>query len=150
MRIATSRPSGQSFEQTAMTPLIDIVFQLLIFFVCASTGHLRELLLPADLAAGGTQSEAPQKPDAPLSQVWIKLRLDGDVTVTQVEGTDYRPGDNLHDVLRELADVANDVPLILDIAADVPLGSVVDIVDLCRSAGFVSINFAAEAKEATP
>lgn len=133
-----------------MTPLIDIVFQLLIFFVCASTGHLREFLLPADLAGGGTQSEAPQKKDSPLSQVWIRLRLDDEVTITQVEGTDYRPEDNLRDVLQQLAEAANDVPLILDIAGDVPLGSVVEIVDLCRASGFVSINFAAEPQAAAP
>lgn len=130
-----------------MTPLIDIVFQLLIFFVCASTGHLREFLLPADLTGGGMQTEAPQASEAPLSQVWIKLRLDGDITVTEVEGTDYRPGDNLRDVLFGLADAAREVPLILDIAGDVPLGSVVGMVDLCRSAGFESINFAAEAED---
>jgi len=145
MRIPSSQNRTQSFEQTSMTPLIDIVFQLLIFFVCASTGHLREFLLPTDLAGGGTQAQAPAKPEAPVSQVWIRLRLDGDETVTEVEGTDYRAGDGqLRLVLFALADAARDVPLILDIAGDVPLGSVVGIIDLCRAGGFESINFAAE------
>ena len=31
-----------------MTPLIDVVFLLLIFFVCASTGQIRESLLPTN------------------------------------------------------------------------------------------------------
>src|SRR3954471_23619417 len=111
MRIANSRHRGQTFEQTAMTPLIDIVFQLLIFFVCASTGHLRELLLPTDLTGGGTQTEVPQKIDAPLSQVWSKLRLEEDVPITEIEGTPYRPEDNVREVLFALAEAAKDVPL---------------------------------------
>lgn len=144
MRIPTSHERSQSFEQTAMTPLIDIVFQLLIFFVCASTGHLRELILPTDLNGSGTQSPLAEPQDAPVSQVWIRLRREHEDTVTQIEGTDYRPEDNLRGVLFALADAARDVPLILEIAGDVPLGDVVGLVDLCRSAGFESINFAAE------
>jgi biopolymer transport protein ExbD len=144
MRIPASRERNLSFDQTAMTPLIDIVFQLLIFFVCASTGHLREFLLPTDLAGGGTQTEAPQRPDAPVSQVWIRLKIDGDATVTEIEGTTYERGDDVRSVLRALAEAASDVPLILDIAGDVPLGDVIELVDLCRSSGFQSINFAAE------
>jgi biopolymer transport protein ExbD len=146
MRIPASRERNLSFDQTAMTPLIDIVFQLLIFFVCASTGHLREFLLPTDLAGGGTQTEAPQRPDAPVSQVWIRLKIDGDATVTEIEGTTYERGDDVQSVLRALAEAASDVPLILDIAGDVPLGDVIELVDLCRSSGFQSINFAAEKK----
>lgn len=129
-----------------MTPLIDIVFQLLIFFVCASTGHLRELILPTDLTGGGTPSAISEPVDAPVSQVWIRLRRERDVTVTQIEGTDYRPEDDPRGVLFALAQAARDVPLILDIADEVPLGDVVGLIDLCRSAGFESINFAAEKK----
>ena len=144
MRIPTSRSRNLSFDQTSMTPLIDIVFQLLIFFVCASTGHLRELLLPTDLAGGGTQTEAPRNVEAPISQVWIHLRLEDGVTVTDIEGTVYRPEDNVRGVLTQLAEAVRDVPLILDIDGDVPVGEVVGIVDLCRAVGFESINFAAK------
>jgi biopolymer transport protein ExbD len=144
MRIPASRTRSASFDQSAMTPLIDIVFQLLIFFVCATTGHIREFLLPTDLAAGGTKTEIPQKVEAPVSQVRIHLRRDGDVTATEVEGTVYRPEDNVRDVLFALASAAPDVPLILEIDGDVPMGDVVAIVDICRSAGFESVHFAAQ------
>ncbi len=127
-----------------MTPLIDIVFQLLIFFVCASTGHLRELLLPTDLTGGGTQSTTPANPQAPIAQVWIRLRVKDAVTITDIEGTSYQPGDTLRTTLFALAEAARESPLILDISGDVPLGDVVQIVDLCRSAGFTSIHFAAQ------
>lgn len=145
MRIPTSRSNNAALDQAAMTPLIDIVFQLLIFFVCATTGHLREFLLPTDLAGGGVAAQVPQKPpEAPVSKVRIHLRLDGDVTVTEIEGTAYRPEDNVRGVLFTLAKAAPDVPLILDIDGEVPLGDVVGIVDVCRAAGFESVLFAAE------
>lgn len=147
MQIPSSRSRSTNYDQAAMTPLIDIVFQLLIFFVCASTGHLRELLLPTDLAGGGMAAEIPQKVDAPVAQVWIRLKVEAGITVTEVEGTDYRPEDNVRGVLQELAQAVRDVPLILDIAGDVPLGDVVGLVDICRSAGFESIHFAAERRE---
>ena len=37
-----------------MTPMIDVVFLLLVFFVCASVGQLPDFLLPAKLAPGVT------------------------------------------------------------------------------------------------
>ncbi len=145
MRIPSARSRGLGFEQT-MTPLIDIVFQLLIFFVCASTGHLREFLLPTDFAAGGIAAEVAQPPvDRPISRVWIRLLRDGDITLTEIEGTTYRPADNVRGLLRNLAEVADDAPLVLQIADDVPLGDVVGIVDNCKSAGFKSVQFAADA-----
>lgn len=143
MKIPTSQSRREANDQSAMTPLIDIVFQLLIFFVCATTGHLREYLLPTDLAGSGTPTEAPQVVDQPVSQVWIRLRVENEVTVTDVEGTIYRPGDDLRSVLFALAESVPDVPLILDIADEVPLGEVIGLVDVCRAAGFASINFAA-------
>ena len=50
MRIPTSRDRGGFDANITMTPMIDIVFQLLIFFICASTGTVRDLLLETDLA----------------------------------------------------------------------------------------------------
>ncbi|MFO0917556.1 MAG: biopolymer transporter ExbD [Planctomycetaceae bacterium] len=149
MRIPAARSRSPGFEQT-MTPLIDIVFQLLIFFVCASTGHLREFLLPTDFAAGGIAAQVAQIPiDRPISRVWVRLVRAGDVTLTEIEGTAYRPEDNVRSLLRNLAEVADEAPLILEIEDDVPVEDVVGIVDDCKSAGFQSVQFSAEASAAS-
>lgn len=149
MRIPTAHRRSLAFDQTTMTPLIDIVFQLLIFFVCASTGHLREFLLPTDLAAGGTPTEIPQHVEAPISHVWIRLHRDGDLTITEIEGTPYRPEDNMSGLLRQLAQAAEDAPLILEIDGEVPMGDAISVFDQCKGAGFKSIQFAADAKRDT-
>ena len=39
-----------------MTPMIDVVFLLLIFFVCASIGQIPESLLPTPLNSGSIDS----------------------------------------------------------------------------------------------
>ena len=53
MRIPTRR---HEVENNSMTPMIDVIFQLLIFFVCASAGQTLESHLPTELAAGTTES----------------------------------------------------------------------------------------------
>ena len=44
-----------------MTPMIDVVFLLLVFFICASAGAMSEKLLPAELTgASATAATAEQ------------------------------------------------------------------------------------------
>ncbi len=131
--------------QASMTPLIDVVFQLLIFFMCASTGHLRELLLPTDFAAGATGQRSAQPIERPLGEVWVRLRRELDETIMRVEAREFRELSDLEETLRALASAANEIPVILDINGDVPLGDAVGVYDTCRAAGFRSISFAAEA-----
>lgn len=146
MRIPTSRQRASQVDmQTAMTPLIDVVFQLLIFFICASTGHMKELLLPTDFRAGAVGAAATPDVEKPLGEVWIKLKRDGDETIALLEGREIRDLTQLEATLRALAQAATEIPVILDIAADVPLGDVIRVYDACRAAKFRSVNFAADA-----
>jgi len=127
-----------------MTPLIDVVFQLLIFFICASTGHLRELLLPTDFSAGAVGDKAPREIEKPLGEVRIKLRREIDTTIFQAEGRDFYELDDLAVLLRGLAETAIEIPVILEIEGDVPLGDAVNVYDVCRAIQFRSIHFAAD------
>jgi biopolymer transport protein ExbD len=146
MRIPTSHSRRTPVDlQGAMTPLIDVVFLLLIFFICASTGHLRELLLPADFTAGAVSDQAREPVERPLGEVWIRLSRDADVTVMQVEGREFRELEELAESLKALAAEAGEIPVILDIHGDVPLGDAISVYDTCRAARFRSISFAAEA-----
>lgn len=146
MRIPTAHSRRTPIDlQTAMTPLIDVVFQLLIFFICASTGHLRELLLPTDFSAGALGDQSATPVERPLGEVWIRLSREFDETVMRVESLEFRRFEELEATLLSLAKTANEIPVILDIGGDVPLGDAVEVFDACRASGFRSINFAAEA-----
>jgi biopolymer transport protein ExbD len=143
MRIPASHRSRSALSTATMTPMIDIVFQLLIFFICASVGHLREQILPTDFAAG-TVRDAAEPVEQPLGEVWIRLRRDGDQTVPTVEGTPYPDWPRFTAVLTTLSETAAEIPVILDIAGDVPVGDALRVYDACRAAGFQSLSFAAE------
>lgn len=131
-----------------MTPMIDVVFLMLIFFVCASVGQTIESLLPTELAAGSIESVEPMEVEKPLGEVWLRLRVEGAHTVVEVNERVYDDFGALEATLMDLAELAPEIPVILDIAAEVPMGDVIRVYDTCREADFVSIHFAAEPKEA--
>ena len=150
MRIPSNFHRSDEREDQAMTPMIDMVFLLLVFFVCASIGHIRESLLPTEFAAGSLEStEAP--PPQPFGEVWLFLRQSDGETVVQVNrgGEEYTDFEQLTQTLAALAGATTEIPVILDIEPDVPLGRMIAVYDACRAAGFQSINFATE-PEAAP
>lgn len=151
MRIPTSHQSGRPTENSSMTPMIDVVFLLLIFFVCASVGQLRELLLPTDLAAGSIESATPVDQPKPLGEVWLHLeRRNGNETVIKLNDREYTDFGELQTTLRELAEIASEIPVILDTEPDVPMGDMIRVYDTCRAANFDTIQFAVESPGSTP
>lgn len=150
MRIPHSPPeSGISFN-SAMTPMIDVVFQLLIFFVCAAIGQRIEFDAPADLSGGSTNAAQIQQRKELLDPVWVLLRLSDGQTKTLVQLN--REGPVFEDVaefqanLNALAELGREeIPVILDIAPEVPAGDMLTIYDICRQARFQEILFATQA-----
>ena len=144
MRIPSSRKRGSQVDmQTAMTPLIDVVFQLLIFFICASTGHMKELLLITDFRAGETSANGQKDREKPLGEVWIRIRRMNEATTYLLEEREFRDPNQLNETLKTLASTTREIPVILDIQKEVPLGDLIQVYDFCRTARFRSINFAA-------
>jgi biopolymer transport protein ExbD len=132
-----------------MTPMIDVVFQLLIFFICTASFQVAEELLPTSLAAAdGAGSPTPIE-IAPDQQVVVRgVRV---AARTQWTVND-RPGgslDEVEQVLRAVGEIDRTLPIILDVAPDVPLGDMIDVYDLSRIIGFEQIQFAAERDVAT-
>ena len=146
MRIPQQHARDQDFG--AMTPMIDIVFLLLIFFVVTASGQVRVALLPTELSASGSvESEIMPPEPTPLTvEVWLKLTFIADQQQTTVDmnGTVYSDLTKLKSQLRTLAELGPENPVILDISGNVPLGDVVDVYDTCQAAGFDSVSFAAD------
>ena len=131
----------------AMTPMIDVVFQLMIFFVCTASFQLAEELLPTSLAvARGSSMPTPIEMEPEFERIVVRA--------TQADGrtqwvVNERPCDALvevRQVLRAAAEIDRSLPVILDVAGEVPLGDMIDVYDLCRLEGFEKIQFAAERK----
>jgi biopolymer transport protein ExbD len=140
-------------NDAAMTPMIDVVFLLLIFLLCASTNQIQESLLPTELAAGAIESDQTEAPPKPFGEVWLYLRIGpGGRSEVQVNqgGETYRDFDQLERQLKLLAEATTEIPVILDIEPKVPLGDMIRIYDLSRAAGFESINFAIDRPKTKP
>jgi biopolymer transport protein ExbD len=127
-----------------MTPMIDVVFQLLVFFICTVNFEVIEDLLPTNLAvAGSTSTATPTDVEPDLEHVVVKAAIQEGHVVWIVN---QRPCDSLaevRDVLRVVASIDASLPVILDVEPDVPLGDMIDVYDLCRLTGFEKIQFAA-------
>jgi biopolymer transport protein ExbD len=128
-----------------LTPMIDVVFNLLIFFVVASALNVQELVLKADLAETGSVPGARDvtvpEPALPVDEVRIDL-AEGSDGKTTMNGTTYTAFAELREVLRELASIAPESPVTLRIAPSVTAGELLRVYDTCREAGFVSVQFA--------
>ena len=137
-------------RRMSLTPMIDVVFLLLIFFVCASTGQIRESLLPTELSGGSIESAAAAPRERPLGEAWVRVVAPGQANGgmrIEVEGQTFSGPDRHRDLsrfLRTLAATARELPVILDIEPDVPLGEALAAYDAARSADFEAIHFAVD------
>lgn len=126
-----------------MTPMIDVVFLLLIFFVCASVGQIRESVLGTELQGSSEFSPVPRDKEPLLGEVRVRLvRGDGGGTEAELNGNRIADLADLGQTLRALAEAAQEIPVVLDIAPDIPLGDVVHVYDTCRAAQFRNVQFA--------
>jgi biopolymer transport protein ExbD len=144
-----SRDDQRDFDVN-MTPMIDVVFLLLVFFVCTTDFRAVESLLPTPLKAAGATSAAVDPPAEPpeleeLENIVIRLFLAEGQPRWEVNARVCREPAELHETLRRLAAIERRLPVVLDIDGAVPLGVAIDLYDRCRLAGFERLRFAAPA-----
>ncbi len=141
---------GLDRDYGGMTPMIDVVFNLLIFFVIGAGSFAADKLLATKLSAtSGAVATATVTEDRPLEAIDVELLLKRDAagkTVVDMNGATYADRQEIKSQLRALAEISPESPINLEIAPDVPLGDMIDIYDACRAAGFQTINFVTQAK----
>lgn len=150
------RPSPYTERRAAidlkMTPMIDVVFLLLIYFIWSSSFGVAELLMPSDVApettGAGTGPSDPQRPLPERDFEKIIVRI-----VSTPGGVAWRINDapvtsvvELQGQLQPIARIKQDAPVILHPDPEVPLGDVIDVFDLCRLVKFQKVQFAVNSK----
>lgn len=143
--IASHRDRSQSVP---MTPMIDVVFQLLIFFICTASFQQLEELLPTHMLTQGTSKVAVETKEEPERHepIIVNLAQVNGQTTWAIAGRQLSGMDEVRQVLSALGGepaLRAHLPVILDIAPDVPLGNVIDVYDLCLAIRFEKIKFAA-------
>ena len=128
----------------AMTPMIDVVFLLLIFFVCTASFQVAEQILPANFLASGTEApETDIDPEPVLETVIVKIGIPDQAVRWDVNGRLYHSLDQVHRVMAKVAEIDATVPVVFDVEGSVPIFHVIDAYDVCRQVGFAKIQFAA-------
>ncbi len=146
MRTVT-REHESSRLQLRMTPMIDVIFLLLIFFVCTASFAPPEQWLPTTFSLPGSVSQAPplESEVEELGQVVVHLLPPGSQPRWKVNQRPCATFEQLVQTLVQLARIDARVPVVLDSAGDVPMGEVVRVYDAARAAGFGRVQFAASA-----
>mgnify|MGYP002526375714 FL=1 len=131
-----------------MTPMIDVVFLLLIFFVWTSSFNVVEYALQSNVSdatagAGTAPSERPPE-EVDFHEVVVRIMwIDGQPGWS----INDRPIPALEDVRSHLAAiflVNQKAPVIIHPDGDTPLNHVIAIYDMTRLIGFKKVNLAAE------
>lgn len=128
-----------------MTPMIDVVFLLLVFFVWTASFHVVERSLPSRLmSAPGSGSASQIDPElADFDRVVIRLDWLGNQPTWQINDQPAAGLDQVRETLAAIAAIGTSVPVVIDSGPDVPLGHVIDVYDVARLEGFGEVQFAA-------
>ena len=122
-----------------MAPMIDIVFLLLIFFMCTSSFNENEGQLPAQMPQTSPQARRLIEDFDP---VHITLRSIAGGVEVQCDGQLCSDFDALYAKLEARRAIA-DVPVIIEGRKGVPFGPMVAAMDTCYRANFRRVAFSA-------
>lgn len=137
------RPPAPKAE-VAMTPLIDCVFLLLVFFMVSTTFHRQEADISFSLPGTAAQSDAVEIPDEQI----VQITEAGNVFLNDLEYD--HPGDpDMPELVKTLilfrqTAEANKVPAMITIAPEdnVRQQRIVDVLNACAAADIVNVTFA--------
>ncbi len=147
MRVPSRHDNERQPLEVKMTPMIDVIFLLLIFFVSTSSFQPPEEVLPTNMSLPGSTSEVveidPHEED--LDEIVVKVVWRQCGPRWEFNQREYQQLNQVRAVLSAIAGFQADLPVILDVEGVVPMENVIDVYDLCRQIGLQRIQFAAAA-----
>ena len=148
------RPTYQEYRSAGldakMTPMIDVIFQLQIFFLCTAGFVLPEGILPTHLPPTGAVAISVAPPPVDLEMVRIRMRGRGADFRLELNERTVQDIEELIPYLQRLASASARLPVILDISSEVLIGRVVEVYDRCLAAGLKNVSFAANRSSRQP
>lgn len=130
-----------------MTPMIDVVFLLLVFFVWNTNLQRLEFLLPGAVTQPPTEEKgagtvaAPPKPEEDFDEVVVRIVWE-EAPQWFVNQVRLRSLGELKETLANIARVNRDAPITLHPDPEVPIGDLIDAYDVVRGQGFRKLRFA--------
>lgn len=130
-----------------MTAMIDVVFLLLIFFVCTASFQAVELVLPSNLLVSSSATvDVPIEPPDELERIVVGVFAGDEGVRWTVNDQPCADRVELHQLLGAVAGVDRTLPVVVDCQDAAPLAEAIGVYDLARSLGFEKVQFAADAE----
>jgi biopolymer transport protein ExbD len=149
MRIPSPFRDRRKGIELQLTPMIDCVFLLMIYFLWSSSFAVAEMSLASKLSpptsSGASSSNEPPPAEADFPTIVVRVLWNGATPIWTMNDTPVGSLAELRQQLAAIARIKPDAPIVLDPASDVPLGDVIDVFDLSRVVGFQKVQFAASA-----
>lgn len=142
-------------SQPKMTPMIDVVFQMLIFFIVAMQIRDPQGILKADLPKDKGPGGDPTAPPPVYLLPEVKVHLarvvadDGADSRIAIQIEQYKCQDlaDLEHRLKLLSECSNKIPVIIDGEPEVPFAYIIGVVDACLKAELTKVRFTAPPDE---
>lgn len=133
-----------------MTPMIDVVFLLLVFFVWTSSFELPEFNLPSAIAEapeGGSEANTmAEPPTETFDEIVIKIASASGITQLTLNGQSVGGAGELKTRLAEIISLGVQPPVIVDPAPQIQMAEAIEVYDAARLAGADRVLFAANAE----
>ena len=146
MRMPKLYPSGSL--ELKMTPMIDVVFLLLVFFVWTSSFELPEFDLPSAIAqppSGGSEISTEQPPPAEaFDEIVIRLSLREARLMIELNDQSFDDVAALRARMAEILALGVQPPVIVDPSDEITMNVAVQVYDAARAAGADRVLFAAQ------
>ena len=119
--------------EVSLTPMIDVVFLLLIFFMVTTT-FSKETSIKIQLPQAEGEEAEPNK-----QRVRLTIGKEGEFYINDQPLADQ----SLATLTKELSAVGSDkqTPLIINADANAPIQSAISVLDVAKKVGFKSISF---------
>ncbi len=164
MKFRQDKPQGKDTD-LQLTPMIDVVFQLLIFFLIGTKFRVPEGELEAYLPRDEGPPTELHKPPIDVKEVRITLRVsqrgatDPDAPPVVLLDNTASPGvvegGGMGWLRARLADISSNdrtvlekLPIVIEAEPHLAYRWVIETLDICRGIGFRQVNFAASKRNA--
>jgi len=130
-----------------MTPMIDVVFLLLVYFIWTSSFEVPEFDLPSAIAeppSGRTELSDQPPSIEPFDEIVVRLSHQEAELRIELNGQPVESMAILKDRLAEIIAIGVQPPVIIDPAAEITMNVAVQAYDAARAAGADRVLFAAQ------
>ncbi len=145
MKTTYTNPRGRTSLDSMMTPMIDVVFLLLVFFLTTASFQRPEKLLPGAVSAESKsisgQEDTPKEvsPLDDLSDCVIKIRLQDGKLVYRWNNVPVESLESLRQRIQAALQVRADIPIIVDPDDEVLAGDALRVYDIAKRFGALSV-----------